>query len=164
MGKPNEVQGLEGLDDALKRLGPAVAFRVLRTTLRKTLQPMIATMRSLAEVGTGALRESIGIVFRKNPNDSGITAVIGPRPRDKKALALARRARPWLKGIFYAHIVELGRAGGRGTPPAPAKPFMRPGYDITVGDFLRNFANAARDEILKAARRARRAAESKKTR
>lgn len=160
------VDGLAALDSALGMLPKATARNVLRRTLDKAAQPIVAEAKRHAPVKTGTLRDSITASTRiKNKTGSAeyrsaMKAGLG-KDAARSALLAARRANKGQgsfaetyvgpsrgKGVIrYAHIVEFG---SNGTAP---KPFMRPAWDATKDQALSIIKAELGTEIIKAARR-----------
>lgn len=160
------VDGLSALDRALGMLPKATARNVLRRTLDKAAQPIVAEAKRHAPVKTGTLRDSITASTRiKNKTGSAeyrsaMKAGLG-KDAARSALLAARRANKGQgsfaetyvgpargKGVIrYAHIVEFG---SNDTAP---KPFMRPAWDATKDQALSIIKAELGTEIIKAARR-----------
>lgn len=130
-----EVRGLDDFEDALVAAGAKTGFKFLRRVLAKGGQIVAKAGKDRVRVKTGALRQAIGVSTQKGRRGTAAAvALIGPKTRNKRALALAQSTGRKIKGIFYGHIVERDY------------PFMRPALDENV--------NAVVDAIAKDVARA----------
>lgn len=145
------LKGLPQLKAKLVALKERTADEV-RPALAASADEIVAMMRRLVPVDSGALRDSIGWTF-------------GDKPRYAQALAVAR-AGDLVVTIFagnsrvrYAHLVEFGarphKAGGKFAgaehPGAPAQPFFYPSYRALKRDAKRRIAKAVREAVKRAA-------------
>lgn len=160
------VSGLRELDRALGMLPKSTARNVLKRTLDKAAQPIVAEAKRQVPVKTGTLRDSITASTRiKNKTGSAefasaMKAGLG-KAAARSALLAARRANKGQgsfaetyvgpargKGVIrYAHIVEFG---SNDTAPHP---YMRPAWDSTKDQALSIIKAELGNEIIKAARR-----------
>ena len=146
------VEGLKELQDALLRLPKQTGKRVVRKILKKALEPVARTARSIVSkqsTDSGNLAKSIDISTRlaRNQRRSGavhagdLSAYVGSTPER------------------HAHLVEFGtgprvqRTTGRSTGSMPAAPFMRPAWKQNKSKVLQQFGDMLGTEIERAAAR-----------
>lgn len=137
-----EVEGLAELEQELLRLEKKVATKALRSALVRAARPVVKAARAKVPVDTGALQASIGTTTRKGRGRRNFaSALIGPKSRNKRAIAIANAAGRKVKGIFWGHLVELGY--GRQRP----QPFLRPALDENVTEVVATFAAAIKKNL-----------------
>ncbi|MEO1035225.1 MAG: HK97-gp10 family putative phage morphogenesis protein [Pseudomonadota bacterium] len=134
------IEGLSELEDALADLGAKTGIKMIRRALLRGGREVVKAARAKVPVGTGALRRSIGISTRRGRFGSAVAvAYIGPKPRNKAAVALAQRGgQRSIKGIFYGHIVEQGSRRSR------PQPFLRPALDENIDRVVGAFVGELR--------------------
>ena len=135
------IDGEARLIKKLAKLGDKrAARRALRKAASYAITPLAQAVRRNAPTDTGALRKSIGRDVRAK--GYSVDARVGVR---------AGYEQGGRKPAKYQHLVEFG------TEHAPAKPFLRPGYDEAEGAMKRRYkeklAGAIRAEADKLARR-----------
>lgn len=137
-----KIEGLDELESRLERIGKKVGSKFLRQALSKAATPVVRAAKQKAPVDSGALRQSIGKSTQKGRGKNVASVAIGPKKGNARALALAnsKRSKP-IRGIFYAHIVELGY--GR----QPPQPFLRPALDETANTSVEIFGNDLKVKI-----------------
>jgi HK97 gp10 family phage protein len=138
-----EITGLDELEDQLLALSKKVATKSLRSALVRAARPVVKAAKAKVPVKTGALRQSIGTASRRGRGRKNFaTAIVGPKSRNKRAIALANagRSKP-VKGIFWGHIVELGY--GRQAP----QPYLRPALDENADEAVQIFAKAIKQNL-----------------
>lgn len=94
-----------------------------RRAIAKAARRLVKAAKEKCPKRSGQLKKSLG--FKPRTYKTGVFAIVGPRsgfrteingkPHDPKKIA---------------HLVELGHGGPHA---APAKPFLRPAFDQTVG-------------------------------
>lgn len=137
-----EVDGLAELEEQLLRLEAKASEKIMRRALAKSARPTVRKAKALVPVRTGGLKQAIGIATRKGRGKNVASVFIGPKPKNKAAIAKANtgRAKP-IKGVFYGHLVELGY--GRQRP----QPFLRPALDNTADQATQIFAAEIKREL-----------------
>lgn len=129
-----EVEGLAGLEQQLLKVEAKAGAKFLRQALSKAATPVVRAAKEKAPVDSGALRQSIGKATRKGRGKNVASVFVGPKEKNARALALANERRSKaIRGIFYAHIVELGY--GRQAP----QPFLRPALEENANDAVTIF-------------------------
>ncbi len=126
-----QIQGLQGVEDALAQAGPKLAKASLRKALKagaeifteetKTRAPVLAEATPRRK--PGELRDSIDMRIDLSPKQEAGTVRIGPKYEGE------RKDSPGLYGMF----VEFGSIHGA------AQPFMRPGFDSGKEQALESF-------------------------
>lgn len=146
----SRVEGPNKLRQKLRRIDPAVT-QELKNVLRDGLNRIHRDAVSLAPVDTGDLRESIEV----NLSRDGLSGLVGP---GAKAAELVRRTTgsEWgrvIKGgkrrgqkynmrkatkqqlwqFYKGYWAEFGTKGNpkKNIPAQPARPFMRPAYEVS---------------------------------
>lgn len=154
-----KVEGLRALDARLAEVGALAGRKMLTRAVRRSLIPLEKRTTANAEsiARSGALAQSVRIVTVKPRATETVSVQVGPKKRDRRALALRRiYYRRKDRGIFYGHLVEFGhrigtratgwlrklraRTGGgtsRGT--VPARPWFRPAWDATRAGIVPEF-------------------------
>ena len=158
------VSGLKELDQALGELPKATARNVLKRTLAKAAEPIVAEAKQHAPVATGRLRDSIiaSTRLKNKVGNAEYSAAMRAGLGQEAARSALRQARRDAKGLGsfaelfvgpstgttpYAHIVEFGSVK---TSP---QPYMRPAWDMTRTKALDIIKAELGNEIIKAARR-----------
>lgn len=136
-----KVSGLRELDRALGELPKATGKNVLRRTLRKAAEPIVADAAAKAPVLTGALKISIGIGSKLTKRQS-----LQHRKMfrdDRAAVEIFAGA----GGLVQATQTEFGNEH------QAADPYMRPAWDGNKDRALEIVKTELGTEIIKAARR-----------
>lgn len=136
------LNGVTSLRRKLRRMPEAVE-QYLRPEVDATAAAMAATARTLVSKDTGELAASIE--YKLSPD--GMTALIGPAAKSaavikastaksidkqtpKKPISAGSREKlfQFFKGVW----LEFGTKGNpdKGIPPQPARPYMRPAFDV----------------------------------
>lgn len=130
MSEQIQILGLKELENTLRKIAPMIKGNPLRTAARAMTVPMIEKAQEL--------------VYTNPETDSNLANTI-----DKKLIPVSERDAATAKGnsveVFevgprrrksskkgsgwYAHFVEFGIPSGRGAQPA--RPFMRPAFEMT---------------------------------
>jgi HK97 gp10 family phage protein len=138
VGKNLQFSGFEEaatiLDALPGRLGP----QVLLKTLRKGGKPIVAEARSRVPVKKKALIRSIGTINGRR-GGKGQQVYLGPRRGGG------------YKG-YAGHLIEYGTAprtkkNGASTGSVAAHPFMRPAFELRIGEAREIIKNELRDLI-----------------
>ncbi len=147
-----KVEGLDGLDARLAKLGPAVGFKALRSGLMAASRPMFQLARANA-ASTGVRNYDAGATaaamarWTKRTSRTTTTLFLGPKNKNKKALTLYNTKHGTeVKRLNHFHLVEFGSAHG------PAQPFLRPAFHATVQQVVQRFGSELRKAIEKVAR------------
>ncbi|KKL23177.1 hypothetical protein LCGC14_2428020 [marine sediment metagenome] len=133
------IGGFRELDEAFKTLPNAVSKRILRTAIRKALQPVKSAAVSIVHVMTGKLKKSIIIstkVVRSQAADSELR-------RGDAALVMGTSK----EAGAYAHFEEFGTS--KHSPHA----FMRPAWDSNKAKVLQKIGDEAWKSLQKMAAR-----------
>lgn len=154
MADPVRIEGLRELDRKLAKLPTAVGFKALRSAMMgATLVTFKAAKANAIAAGkrgfdSGSTAAAMGRWTRKT-GPKQTTLFIGPKNRNKKALALwnaaNRKNRP-VRRLTHFHLLEFGSTRG------PAQPFLRPALVQTQAQVLREFGRRLAEQIEKAAR------------
>ncbi len=166
------VEGLTELRDMLRRKLPeAVQGKALQGALREAAKPIVTEARARAPVKTGRLRKAIYSFRDRASRRTREVRLISVR-RGKKFQKSNRDAYYW-KWIEFGHgVITLKhrRGGGKGkksrslgTPAKgffgkevkaqPARPFMRPAFEMRKGQALEKFRQSLAAQIDKVAAR-----------
>lgn len=151
------VDGLKELDAQLAGLGTVAGFKALRGGMMGASRPMFQAIKANANAtgirgfDAGSTAAAMGRWTRKT-TPTRTTLFIGPRNKNKKALALWNaKHNANITRLNHFHLVEFGSING------PAQPFMRPGFETTKLIVVQNFARELRKSIAKQAASGRRA-------
>lgn len=106
------IDGLDEIRRAFKLLPTKVAKKVIRAAIRQSLKPVLATAKDLAPVDTGVLKGNIKLRAAARRRKGSIALEVRVGPGDFKG------------DQFYAAFIEYG------TVKMPARPFMRPAYEV----------------------------------
>jgi HK97 gp10 family phage protein len=118
------VVDLNGIEEALHQLGPRLAKKTMRKSLRKAAKVWQKEMKIRTPVDTGQLRDDIDIfLFVNGRNDEG-SVLVGPT-----------------KHSFYGRFLEFG------TKNMTAKPFVRPTFDAKANEVLETFVESLRSDL-----------------
>lgn len=147
-----KVEGLRELDRKLATLPQKVGFKALRSGLMAASKPMFLAARANAlatgirKMDAGATAAAMGRFTRK-VTPTRTVLFIGPKNKDKKALALWNQKHDAeATRLNHFHLVEFGSIHG------PAQPFLRPAFDATKQTVIESIARELRASIEKAAR------------
>lgn len=135
-----DIQGLEGVEDALAGAGPKLAQRALRRALKAGGKVLVDAAKTRAPVlakGTpqrvpGALRDSITMKVKMSPKQEQGTVQVGSEYKGGGSNSPA----------VYGKWVEFGSIHN----PQP-QPFMRPAFDSANQQALDAFTEVLRDEV-----------------
>lgn len=126
-----KVHGLKELQKRLVEIGSVAGTKSMRSAMFTATKPIMeqAKANTARFTRSGALRESIsrtfgvkvsgGFVFGSDTAGSRFSILVGPKLRNRTAIALYnlvyKKKRP-IRGIFYGHLLEFGhRIGTRKT-------------------------------------------------
>lgn len=152
MAQRVKLKGLSEVENAIKKMAHIYTPEIIGKILTEEAKPMVETMRGLAPVHTGRLRKSIKILNRKNEKFKYTTLVGIDYAQDGKGTmtipALASvieygaRLREPKRGEFKRvkigdEWVTMGKGDGA-FASIPARPFIRPGYDMHKGRIAEN--------------------------
>ena len=149
-----KIQGLDRLNRKLARL-PQVAKQMIRQAMEAKANEIVATMKNLAPVDDGTLRDSIGWTWGKAPKGSLTLAAVQATGNNDMTLTVYAGN----KEAFYARWVEFGTArhenGGlfAGTihPGTAAQPFFFVSWRANKRRTVRAVRKASRDAAKKVA-------------
>lgn len=168
-----EVYGLKELEKIMTETLPnKVNRRVLLSAIRISAQPMKQTAKNIVVKRSGALAESIGLKTISNRGGNKYFASVALAPMSGNLAAWAkyktyysgkhpggdilsgkisaRSAR--IARIRHGHLVEFGFRHRSGKQ-IPARPFLRPAFDIEANGFVRIFRDNLAKRILAAAKK-----------
>lgn len=151
MGMAIDIKGSRELERALREIGDdrKTLSRIIGPAGRKAVKPVLTAAKLMAAEDTGLLAQSLGIKTQR-PRGGGIRFRVGPRPGFRRR----REGDEWVKSTtkerggvyknpqYYAHLVEFGTAphtvrflGKQKVdhPGTPARPFLRPAWDMHEG-------------------------------
>jgi len=149
-----EVTGLQDAEEAMLRLGSKDGTKVLRRSMLKANEPILARAKANAAAltrGSGALQKSLGMRFvvgQQNrptvllpPLGGRFTVQVMPMAGNRTAIALYNLAyRRRIGGIWYGHLIERGFKHRSGRQIA-ARPFLAPALHAetnnAIGIFVR---------------------------
>lgn len=143
-----KIDGMKELEASLNTLNRATAKNVLRRALRRGAEPLVQKAKQLAPDRPGKPRNdlvlSITATHRLNARQSRVLRNEG------KAFATMHVGPDISVPHHHGHFQEWG------TVRHGPQPFMRPAWDATKDDVLKEIGLALRDEIDKAVARAAR--------
>lgn len=145
--------GGKELEAALKGLDEKIAKSIARKAVKAGAEPILHAARSMVDIDTGKLLESI-VIKTGTRKGKSIFATVGTKAGDYKGQT------------FYGSFLEYGHyAGSRRIGNArtwvPARPFLRPAFDQNVHKSTNIIQNTLANEIAKeAVRAAKRAAKA----
>lgn len=117
------MKNLKGLGEtimALEKIGVGLDTEKLRAQIRQEAQPIIDTARSLAPMGEGDIRNSIGFITNQDSKFK-YTVLIAPRMEMENAYKAI-----WFEFGISPRFTKNGSFRGA----IQAKPFMRPAFDM----------------------------------
>jgi HK97 gp10 family phage protein len=148
-----DIKGLDELEQILKQMPDQFNYKFLTGAHKTALKPFIEEAKRRAPVGTkdvvskkyasrshkaGNLRDSIGVgLAPKSRKLAGVWA--GARAEYFRGRAKAN--------AYYAHMVEFGHKG-----VAP-HPFIRPAWDATKGNLIKNISTTYIERMKKLIKR-----------
>ena len=146
------IEGLRELEKALAELPKATGKNVLRRTLRKAAEPMVAAAQSKAPVDSGGLRDSIQIATRLSRRQARLHRKMFKDDRASVEIFAGVSALP------HAHLLEFGTGpryhkSGKYVGQVAPHPFMRPAWDAHKRPMLDAISKELGEEIMKAAQR-----------
>ncbi len=102
--------------------------------------PVRMPMKSGTALPPGALKSDI--TLRVTKSSSGMMAVIQPGPLTRHAARWVEYGHRLVRG-GYSRVLRNGRTRGPGSVvgEVPAHPFIRPGFESSVGEAVRAFIN-----------------------
>ena len=136
----SRVQGANRLRRLLKRIDPEITADV-KTAIREGAEAIQADAIALVPKDTGALARSIDYRI----SSDGLAAVVGPAARAAEIVRrktgsafkasevrLSARNKALMFEYFKGYWIEFGTKGApkKNIPPQPARPFMKPAYDL----------------------------------
>lgn len=142
-----KMEGLEGVKEAIRELGPKLSGRALRAAARKSFAPVLERARQLAPVDTGLLRESIVLESRVGKGGTSADAVVVVGLRIRAVRGAAKLGRKTKSAHWRWHFPELG------TAKQAARPFLRPALDENAQQVVDEFTRMARKQLEAALRK-----------
>lgn len=127
-----KLEGAKEMEALLKKLGPAVASKVVRSATRAGAQVVAAEAKRLVPVRTGELGAAITVVQ------------VGEDDVNLRAESRVGFFKPTSR---RAHLTEFG------TAKAAAKPFLRPALDAKAGEAIQEMAKVTGKGIAREARK-----------
>lgn len=136
----SRVQGVNKLRRTLKRIDPEVTADV-KTAIREGAEAIQADAINLVPYDEGDLARSIDY----RVSSDGLAAVVGPAARAAEIVRrktgsafkasqvrLSKRNKKLMFEFYKGWWIERGTKGSpkRNIPPQPARPFMKPAYDL----------------------------------
>lgn len=136
----SRVQGVNKLRRTLKRIDPEVTADV-KTAIREGAEAIQADAINLVPRDTGDLARSIDY----RVSSDGLAAVVGPAARAAEIVRrktgsafkaaqvrLSARNKKLMFEFYKGWWIERGTKGSpkRNIPPQPARPFMKPAFDL----------------------------------
>lgn len=157
------VSGVDTIQRRMKKLRDKVQTQSLRRGLSAISGATVKAVKAMAPADTttegltvrGLYRKSIGRKVKVTRGKG--YALVGARRGFKTQVKVTRRARegkPAGSPVYQdpakiGHLIEFGHGGPH---PAPAKPHLRPGYDLAKSIATRVMADEARKDLVEAAR------------
>ncbi|TNB46809.1 HK97 gp10 family phage protein [Martelella lutilitoris] len=117
MARRSTILGRAALERKLKRM-PVVAKKLIRRAMEQSADEIVALMRSLAPVDSGALRDSIGWTWGRAPSGSIIAATVKSSLGSELTITIYAGD----DEAFWARWVEFGRQD------MPAQPYFYVSY------------------------------------
>jgi HK97 gp10 family phage protein len=150
-----ELKGLREVDEKLAQLDKVAGEKVMRSVMFAAMKPaMVAAKANAAALptGSGALEKSIRRVYLKQPQSNRFVVSVGPKAKDRTAIALANlhyKRRRGIRGIYWGHFVEFGtkRRDGSNTP---ARSVFGRALTSTASQVIREFDARIRQRVDKA--------------
>lgn len=127
MAEVVQVKGLKELGERMRRLSADMAGKVARQATAAGAGVTRKAIRARAPKDTGNLQAAI---VMKRVRDTNLTEeyIVAPRKGKTRDVKAAKRGEGRLgKDAFYARFNEFG------TVKMPAQPFIRPGFEQSVG-------------------------------
>lgn len=160
-----ETEGFAELERNLDRLTKAAGKGVLRRSLKKAAEPMIAIAQAKTPVKSGALAGSITVSTRLAKSQSGSHRRMFQDQRASIEMFLGP-SYDLGAGGRHAHLVEFGtpahtnggKFAGSQHPGTAPQPFMRPAWSQDQKSMLERLSDNLWTEIQKSIARAERKA------
>lgn len=149
-----KIEGAGSIERALGELPRGTAKGVMRRSMKKSLKPVAQAAQALSPFTIAVTSKLTARQSREARNDRGRSKVVlyvGP-------------VQPTGEDAPHAHLYEFGTGPrvqaktGRSTGAMPARPFMRPAWDMAKPVILEILRREVWAEIEKAVERARRKA------
>lgn len=152
-----EVKGLDELQRKLEEMAPAVAKKVIRTTLREVGQGLAERMAAAAPKGPpdpGFLSEHFGVkVGYARGGDLAGSAYVGPQGRmyypDRGELSRGLATGKYAHKGGVVPVASVARFLEFGTSKMPAHPFMTAAFDGYEDEALEQIIADIKEEIVK---------------
>lgn len=125
---------LQGLEQKLHDLGPKIAKRTLRKSLKAVGTMWVDAVKARAPKDSGDLANSISMKMRTRPNDESGSVTVGPAYTGKGSQD------PGVYGMF----VEFGL---KNKQMYPRQPFLRPAFDATAEKAIEVFAETMKNNL-----------------
>lgn len=158
-----QIRGLNGVDSLRKKLRnmEKVAESGIKPAITEILQSITMDAKQLAPKDEGELAASIEYKL----SSDGLAGVSGPAAKSA-AVATAVKGSPFatrstkvatdlskkkLFNFFKGYWAEFGTKGNpaRNIPPQPARPFMRPAFDLNSSWGIKKIADAVNAQLKK---------------
>jgi len=175
MAQSIQLDGFKELEKVLEGLSSKAAAKgMVKSGLRRAAKPLIKAARDKVMSYSPTVGKSITVNYQSR---DGATIGIGPKSKRGQTIAVIEDSSFVInvKDPWYAHFIEFGVSGiGRfkGTrsywlgkrgdvrsakpqqrrryrPDQPARPFMRPAFDETKEEMIKNFEKSIWESIEK---------------
>jgi HK97 gp10 family phage protein len=125
---------LDGLEAKLQELGPKVAKRTLRKSLKAVGTMWVSAAKAKVPKDTGALADSIDMKMRTKPSEESGSVTVSPMYGGKGSQD---------PGV-YAMFVEFPM---KNRPKYHTQPFLRPTFDATAEAAIALFAETTKTNL-----------------
>ena len=133
------IEGFDEMDAALEELTKVTAKNAMVRTLKKAAQPIKERAQQLAPKLTFALEESTSAGTKLTPRQA----------------AIARKAGKGFAEVYVGTKDPAAVPQEFGTVKAPPQPFMRPAWDMEVGNAMTIIKSDLKEELNRTAERVR---------
>jgi len=111
MARRATIQGRAALERKMKRM-PVIAKKLIKAAMEQSADEIVALMKSLAPVDSGALRDSIGWTWGRAPSGSSIAATVKSQLGSEMTITVYAGD----DDAFWARWVEFGRQDMQAQP------------------------------------------------
>lgn len=146
------ITGLDEVMDNMRKLGEDVEKRLAKQAAEIAMVPVVDAAKALCPVGTGSLRESIGVKkirMRGRYRKGMIVVSVGPRKGFDYAYVGGNRKHDPFK---YGIPVEFGHVTKKGSF-VPAVTFMRTAYQNQKEGIVTRFTEELKKKVDRALRK-----------
>lgn len=132
-----EITGLAGVEEGMRTLGAKLAKKAMRRALQAAINVIDEEITNRTPIDTGATIGKAQTTVSINAKDGSGVAKFGYGNRGFQA-----------RMVEYGHeIVGPKKTGSKHSGHVPAKPFMRPGFDVAAPKAIEAFTQVINEEI-----------------